>query len=242
MRIGNDVAQRVVFTYAFPLDGDTVLYPVYQPGSIAYGSIRMSREEFEWRFVGSYASTALNYPEGSALEGSLHEVEHLNPWLRSRNDSPSVQLMLQGYVFVNETCLDEWWSSAKDALAEHRLGGEGRYGFGRVRGMVDEVAPDELLFGQYVYDLRAHRPRVHVPQGSPVLAHTLIGDGWTADSGEVEPLVGRNWNDQLGGAGRGLVTLAAACLAPGSTLKDPHWVEIGADGVWRPADTSEQTV
>ena len=61
-----------------------------------------------------------------------------------------------------------------------------------------------------------------------MLAHTPVMGGFEAPTGELEPLVGQNWHPQRG-AGRELITLAAACLAPGSRVKVATQAEISLD-------------
>ncbi len=229
---GAEVENWLAFTYAYLLDDGRALYPVYTDGTVVYGPGAMSAEEFSWRFLATYASTALNYPESSAHIGSLHEVEHLAPWPRTATGRLAKQpIQLLGYIFVDQTCPAGWWAQVQVALAEFRLGGEGRYGFGHVTGRLHPLAASERLFGLYEVDLSGSRPAVLLSGEVVLLAHTPAVGGLEVLAGELEPLVGRNWHPQRG-AGRELVAVASDCLAPGSRVRGLQRAEIGPNGLW----------
>lgn len=233
---GAEVKKWLAFTYAYPVDDGRVLYPVYADGAMVYGPgpARMSAEDFAWRFLASYASTALNYPESSAHAGSLHELEYLSPWPRPASERPTEQpTRLLGYIFVDKTCPPNWWARAQVALKEFRLGGEGRYGFGRVTGRLQVLAANDRLFGLYNVDLSGDRPIILLTDEAVLLAHTQATGGFKVLTGVIEPLVGRNWHRSRG-AGRELVILDKdkTCLAPGSYVTGLRQVQIGPYGIW----------
>ena len=102
---------------------------------------------FEYTFLGSYVSTALDYSRSAADEGTLHEVEYLSPYTRDEGRP----VFLVGDLWVQDS-LPEALNGWKDALGKVQLGGERSYGWGRVRllsdfkeGPRDADGEDEVL-------------------------------------------------------------------------------------------------
>ncbi|MGB9873322.1 MAG: hypothetical protein ACPLYD_16895, partial [Anaerolineae bacterium] len=69
--VGQRVNAELAFTYLYPATGQDVdLWPWGDP------------DEFAWRYLNSYAGTALDYDRNAAEEGSLHETEFIAPVTR----------------------------------------------------------------------------------------------------------------------------------------------------------------
>ena len=66
--VGQRVSEELAFSYFYPTISDEVTLWPWDDA-----------ERFAWHFLGSYASTALNYNQNSAAEGSLHETEFIAP-------------------------------------------------------------------------------------------------------------------------------------------------------------------
>ena len=210
--VGKQVNDELAFSYFYPATGEEVdLWPWDDP------------ERFAWRFLGSYASTALDYSQNSALDGSLHETEFIAPYTR---DGQPVKLV--GYIFEQEGCNLPW----QDALNRLQVGGERTYGWGRVRvESCQEVEPTEKLFGRYALDLSAARPVVSLPEDANLLAHTLAhGDQAIPAQGRVVPLVGRETRSAHE-HGRSVI-LTAICWEPGSCTLGQTQVQIDHHGIW----------
>lgn len=183
--IGQKVHDELAFTYLYPTvarDGTVGPWPW--------------ADGFRYRFLSTYASTALDYGAGSAEEASLHEVECLTPYtrdgipvfltgldgrpLRPEARSPAhtrdaMPVFLTGYVFQQESSDLNW----KGALQRLQIGGERGYGW----GSVEEVTVSELderpvsLFGtDHTAHLDGNAVRIHLAVGQPILAHTLAAD------------------------------------------------------------------
>ncbi|HEB77761.1 MAG TPA: hypothetical protein ENI90_04450, partial [Methylothermaceae bacterium] len=128
-RIGGLVRKHFRFGYLWPsLDGQTPYFPWKHP-------------DFDYLFLGSYASTALDYRRSAALAGQLHETEFIAP--RTRTDGP---VFLLGNLWVKDSLpgdLARW----QVALERVQLGGERGYGWGRVRLAIEQDATQRTACG-----------------------------------------------------------------------------------------------
>jgi len=207
--VGKTINGQLAFSYFYPTtdpDGEVRLWPWH--------------DDFRRLHLSTYASTALAYPEQSADEGTLHEVECLVPQTMNGGD----QVYLSGYVLALDDAPP--WESA---LWRLQLGGERGYGWGRVEPVTEPSAGRDL-FG-YKLDLNADRPIVHIPENGVLLAHTLAAGLEPAGvSGRIEPLVGRVTNREGHFGGR--LTSAQICLTPGTRTLRPITLQIGAYGIW----------
>ena len=216
--VGERVRQELAFSYFYPTIGETVnLWPWEKA------------DEFAWCYLGSYASTALNYDRNTAEEGSLHETEFIAPTTR---DGQPVYLV--GYIFERQGCTLPW----REVLSRLQLGGERTYGWGRVQCPAEEPLPvsaGEPLFGFYAMQLDRDRPVLRASKDVPLLAHALAAEfqGRRPVSnvrGPIEPLLGRE-TDPQGQFGASLPP-ARICWPPGSTLTPHAEIIIGEYGIW----------
>ncbi|MCX7597189.1 MAG: hypothetical protein N2235_26265, partial [Fischerella sp.] len=90
--IGEQVHQQLAYTYFYPATKANGDYKIHLPWE--------NEHLFRRQFLSSYASTALNYPQQSADEGLLHEVEFISP----RTLDSGEQVYLVGYVFAKNSC------------------------------------------------------------------------------------------------------------------------------------------
>ncbi len=211
--VGDRVNEELAFSY---------LYPSEEPDRVAAWPWCRPRE-FEWLFMGSYASTAL-VDARTADEGTLHETEFIAP--RTRSGRP---VYLVGYVF-ELTGSDLPW---REAVGRLQLGAERASGWGRVASPEFGEGPDLSAFGMgWEMRLQTARPQLRPPEGGPWLAHVDSGSGIKAE-GHLEPLVGRQ-TDLVSAAAGVELSQAAICWAPGSRLLGREWCEIGRNGIWRP--------
>ncbi len=212
IKVGSQVNEELAFSYFYPASGEQVdLWP--------WGD---KADEFAWRYLGTYASTALNYTQSAAAEGSLHETEFIAP--RTRNGQP---VNLIGYIFAQAGCNLKW----RDMLSRLQLGGERTYGWGRVAKAKVESAGD-LLFEHWQIELTKNRPVLTATdKDAPLFAHART-DGLQAQ-GRIEPLVGRQTSDsgKHGEAPRE----AEICWAPGAHISADTRITIGAMGIWKSA-------
>ena len=216
---GEKVHRDLAFTYFYPAlkSGDD--YRVVWPWK--------DESTFRRRFLNSYQSTALYYPQQSAAEGSLHEVEFIAPHTLDTGEA----VFLKGYIFETESCDLKW----KCAVKRLQLGGERGYGWGAVK-LVGEPKPIEnkLFDGQITFENDKERPVIHLPENCRLLAHTLAEN--LAADGEVEPLVGREWrsNDPKNPYAGQYVDFSGVYYAPGSRVRAEQKItfQIMHHGLW----------
>jgi hypothetical protein len=208
--MGELVSQQIAFSYLYPeSESGQPLFPYQSPTGLAYGFYNgkevLSADVFAWRYLNSYASTALDYNANAAEEGTLHETEFIAPQTRSDGSPGTYDVYLTGYVFVRADCTLSYW---RTALEELQVGGERKSGWGRVRlaGEIEDIGrTKKKLFGLIEYDLSAGPPTVEVKPRTPLLAHVSLLNGFCQATitfkGDIEPLTSRAW-DKYKGAGQ----------------------------------------
>jgi hypothetical protein len=205
---GAAMDEQLAFSYFYP-STDTNKVAVWPWGG--------TTEEFIWRFVGSYASTALQDGRSSE-EGSLHETEFIAP--RTRYDEP---VYLVGHIFEREGCSLRWQS----VLDKLQFGGERTYGWGRV---AQARAPTRVrgCFGNLV-SLNEERPLLILSKGRFLSAHAVTDH--LQCEGVIEPVVGRETASD-GRFGQNFSD-PQICWVPGSRVTDSVTLAIGEFGLLR---------
>ncbi len=225
--IGRQIREHFRFGYLWPsLDRKRPCFP-------------WKCDAFDYLFLGSYASTALNYSREAAEEGTLHETEFIAP--HTRTDEP---VFLVGDLWVKTTLPDDL-ADWERALGQIRLGGERGYGWGRVRlerlEMERPTNQEQVDRGTttagHQWEARDDRIVITVPKGSHLTAHAIAaGDGAVGGlTGPVEPLVG--WERKEDGR-YGLSEKVRVAYAPGSRVSEmitEITVCVGEHGVWQAA-------
>lgn len=218
-QVGLELQQGLAFSYLYPTvdsTGKLTQWP-WQPG-------------FDSRFLSTYPSTALVYPERSADEGSLHEIEFVSPYTLDTGEP----VFLSGYLFEGID-VPGW----KQAMARLQLGGERGYGWGQVNlvrldelGKAEDAAksPYAIWPGcEFVPVLGA--PRLKLQEKTTIYGHLDANRAlMSVVEGPLEPLMGRE-TVSASGAGQQVVR-AKICYAPGSVVKKPIQVQIGPFGAW----------
>lgn len=211
--IGDKVNKLLGFSYFYPA--------ISQSEQISYPWDK--ENQFRHRFLSSYTSTALVYPQQAADEGLLHEVEFLSP----RTLDEGKQVYLIGYVFEKDDSTLKW----RDACTRLQMGGERGYGWGMVE-LIGEPVETQALFGEQVtFNGDGDQPII---QSETLLAHTL-STGLSA-TGEIEPMVGREWrshNLKNRFAGQHIEKFCDPCWVPGSTMKQSQKFVIQDFGIWK---------
>lgn len=230
---GEAIRQSARFTYLFParlVNGTWLAWlPEYvqekgliwrrEDQSAEAGAVVPDRRFRRW-LIDTRPGTAIDPDSDSAAEASLRETECVMTRWRSGNPNETGRVALAGYVFL------------KDGLASDLrkvttlfLGGDTRYGLGRVRRI--EFAHANDVFGAPA-DLDDDSPRVR----SPLLqAH---GDTTRALCGACEALTG--WDRTAGGA----PTPTTPRWVPGSRLPEPSDVDVAwridKEGTWNDSE------
>lgn len=212
-KCGEKVNQELALSYFYPsTQADTVtLWPWEDPA------------EFAWRYLNTYASTALNYEQNSAEEGSLHETEYLAPY--TRQGEP---VYLVGYLFEREGGSLKW----RQALSRLQVGGERKYGWGRLKvETVRDESAQKGFWPAWQVALSGARPSLRADGQAKLYAHLLHSDALLNLWGTLEPLVGRETESAAHHGGR--VSFHRLAWAPGSSLaalNNP--LRIGNFGLW----------
>lgn len=224
-KVGEYAIDKFRFGYLWPsLDGDKPCF-------------YWDREDFDYLFLDSYASTALDYSACSTEEGSLHETEFIAPV--ARNGKP---VYLLGDLWVNEGAKDkiddESWQRSMENL---QLGGERTYGWGRLALCLNEWNGKIKGSGKTVvghpWRVEGKEIVVTLNEGEIITAHALAAvkskengqdlrytdeitpqSGTSASTkdvaGPVEPMVGREWSAFAGQK----VCYSGVYFSPGSKV------------------------
>jgi hypothetical protein len=218
---GNQVNNQLAYTYFYPATKQNGNYQIQW----SWGD---EESLFRRRFLSSYTSTALVYPQQVADEGLLHEVEFISP----RTLDTGEQVYLIGYVFEKDGCVLKW----KNACKHLQFGGERGYGWGAVDCNPEKDIEDieemqkmqstELFDGEAFFIDREDRPIIQ--QTGRLLAHAKSKD--LSAKGEIEPLVGREWkvSNQAGQH----VEFCDLCWIPGSFVDSSLNFKIEKFGIW----------
>jgi hypothetical protein len=213
--VGDFVKQHLIFGYFFPaFASGEVFIPRWNDGAFTFGN--HSAAEFEREFLRSFASTAIEAESNSAAEGQLHEVEYIVPKVEGN------QVLMVGHLIVAENdrikcdppeVLVDGLPLFSRVLKEIQIGGERRYGWGKLVYQGSTREPG--IFGHELKTVNG-KPVIEIKAGESLPAHFRV-EGLRAH-GEIEPLLGREWN-QTTGPGRQL-SQAEICYVPGSVVEE----------------------
>lgn len=243
-KVGDYVERHLRFSYFFPatkpdLQSKFAFRPEFSRKGEYYGSL--SRNEFERRYLNSWASTAISPKNFAHEDGSLHETENLSA--RASNAEPAAKLYFTGYAYFNDsrkTCSGDNRTQDDNYILqlmnELFIGGERRYGFGRVVRFKSDQA-------QYLGNLNGADPEPwEIGTSSPFLAAHLIYRDELKDKvrGPLEPFLGRVWKSQNGrtaggpeGAGHNFSDVNI-CWVPGSEIINGSIsIIVNSMGMWK---------
>jgi len=220
-QVGNQVRQQTRLSYLFPAQrvGEKWLawLPQYEQGTGLQwwredGTGSVPDAHFRRWLLTTRPGTAIDSNSDTAAEGTLREYEVINLWSRWGSPSSPQPVALAGYIFIDngadQTVFD---------VEELFIGGDTRYGLGRIRKV--ECSEADRIFDKPV-DLTGSDPRVRTGQ---VLAHALPN--------RAINLLG-TW-EQLGMWDYGEFKTAQLVWVPGSQAGDNSslW-RIREDGLW----------
>ena len=214
----NLVKKHFRFGYLWPsLDGIKPYFP-------------WEHNDFDYLFLDSYTSTALDYTANAAQEGSLHETELIAP--AARPDGSPVYLLGDLWVMIENLPADlrDW----QEALKNIQLGGERTYGWGRLACCSDwnniQSGCGRTIAG-HEWQETSKEIVLTLNKGDNITAHALAcGPGAaTSLTGSIEPLVGREWGEFAGQYPK----FGGVYFAPESRVVDPGTkFKIGNNGRW----------
>lgn len=230
---GTVLRENARFTYLFPAECDgkhwRAWLPRYeQPAGLVWrredrqdGEYHLPDRQIRMRLLDARPGTAIDPDSDSAEEGSLRETECVLPQWRSSESS----VAFVGYVFLKQDLPE-----LRDLTALF-LGGDSRYGLGRLRRL--DMTPASDVFGAQI-DLNQGAPSV---RSNRLLAHTHQDAGRLEIIGSHELLAGwdRTRHDPF------LPIAEMPLWTPGSRVRDGRvadW-EIGENGIWKFAGDSQ---
>ncbi len=230
-KYGELFKKDVLLTYFYPaLDPDIPLLPKFTNEGLKYGDCTES--EFESLFIKSFGQTAVLPDSNTAEHESLHESEFIAPCVGAEQSS----VYFVGYIFIKngaKTKNNEFvgWDSEeiklKPILSEVFVGGDRKYGWGRLKLNSSPLASD--VFGFVVRD----NMEVEIPPGKPIPAHLVINNDLKL-KGDIEPLVGREWGEHNNKVGAGQkISNADICWMPGSVLTNDQKIILNEYGLLR---------
>jgi hypothetical protein len=212
--IGQQVHRNLAFTYFYPALQSDNAYQVVWPWE--------NETLFRRRFLSSYQSTALTYPQHAAAEGMLHEVEYIAPYTLDTGQP----VYLKGYIFAKAECTLAWQS----ALKRLHIGGERGYGWGATELVQISPCKDDQLFGGVAQFQQSNNSfTISLPKDGRLLAHTKADNA--AIIGNLEPLVGREWRSD-GYAGQ-RIAFSGVCFSPGSQVHRNCTFAVKDFGIWQ---------
>jgi hypothetical protein len=223
VEIGKRVHEELAFSYFFPALRDV------EEGRVQVCWPWVDPEEFRYRLLGSYVSTAVEAATAAAEEASLHEVEFISP--RARDTGQPVFLL--GYVFQKATSSLQW----RDVLDRLQFGGERSYGWGRIQSVAELLEPvphqAHLFDSQLHFDGSGARPHIIARRGARIPAHVRIASkpptAGEPVQGTLEPLVGREWRRSPGER----LSDPVICYAPGArVLSESRRFVVTKFGIW----------
>ena len=213
--VGRAVHKHFRFGYLWPsLDRENPYFP-------------WKNDDFDYLFLGSAASTALEHSRRAAQDGTLHDVEFIAPTTRTGDE-----VYLLGDLWVQDP-LPSVVAGWQDALRAFALGGEQGYGWGRVRLEQDPQPPmGNNSIGGFAWHVDGQEIVLTAPADSRITAHAVAAgeQAVTNVEGVVEPLVG--WERQESGGYR-LTQNVVVAYAPGATVGEETTVSIGCYGIYK---------
>lgn len=222
--VGDTLRDHARLTYLYPAERSGERWVAWLPRFEDGAGLCWQREDgrgepvpdrpFRRRLLTTRPGTAIDPASDSAAERSLRETECVSDRWRDGQEDDRVACV--GYVF---TRTEQAKKRALEVVETLFLGGDTRYGLGRMRRLALDEARD--VFGARV-TLGGRDPQLSTGR---VLAHTEAG-GETTMRGAKERLVG--WDNRA----RAVFAGGAPLWQPGSRAGDSlHW-RIEASGSW----------
>ena len=204
---GTFFKDRIIFSYFFPaLDPDSPLLPCFTEEGVKYG--KWSEDEFQSHFLGSSTNTAIEPDSNTAEDETLHESEYIHHKVKEAASGKVRDVFFVGYVFISDDVSmrgqpviwqgEAGWS-LRNAIQEIFIGGDIKYGWGRLILQNKKSEPDqEKVFG---FTFKGNgSPQIEFNaknSGKPVPAHLSVDCSLNVN-GDIEPVIGRNWRNEDG--------------------------------------------
>jgi hypothetical protein len=240
-KVGQFVEENIRFGYFFPEQNGQRFLPQLANGELFFGNL--TKEEFEYRFLISEASTAIEPKRFAQADGTLHETEYLfRKSLQSQLASP---LYFSGYLYLqhdrhgtaDDICALRQANDRDlmENLRELFIGGNRRMGAGKL--LREGEIPDDKDSG--------NSPLPTPGSNDWSLAHRYLAGHLKCEpngakakgkiAGPIQPLVERVWASlTMGKRGPGQhLTHAVVAWMPGARVLDEKLTfGVAAYGRW----------
>lgn len=222
--IGQQLQEHARFSYLFPaeqVNGRWLAWlPRYEERGLRWcredGQDGISDRAFRKRLLDTHPGTAIAPGTGAAEDGTLRETESVH--FRWRGQS-ACSVAFVGYVFLHQNLARNIMNTLRQ-IKELYIGGETRYGFGRL--MRVDCSQAASFFQDAEVGLGTSEPVVRI---GFAMAHTRM-DGLSGVIGAMECIAG--WDMVTGGLKEGELT-----WAPGSCWTEKRNCAIREDGLWQ---------
>jgi len=209
--VGEKIREYFRFSYFYILEDNEIYCPCFSKEGLVYGNKKkITKNQFEYKFVGGRVSTSIDFSSKTAKQGSLHEIEFINNKYTDKNGNIKNTKII-GIVWVSKDAGlpseagnsqvdikgDGLYVNGLNLLKELTFGGEQNYGFGRVRLCC--INEGKKLF-PVEDNLNEDKVIVTVKKDNPVLSHVKIksdkNDGLIRFRGDIELLSGREYSNK----------------------------------------------
>lgn len=214
-----------ILSYFYLSKEERIFLPRYTPEGLMIGD--MPAGDFEAKYLTAITKTAIEPVNLAAEEASLHETEFIKA---------DPELALVGYLFLKNGRVEI--DKLKETLSSLSIGGERRYGFGKIRYLADwkemKIADKDKTIELFGIKVKvAADGDFDFPANEPIFAH-LDANGTESIKikGAIEPLVGREWGKDKERVGYGQhITEARICWVPGSIIEEECTLKLGEFGI-----------
>ncbi len=222
--IGENLLQNVRFSYLFPAEkiGDeyAMWYSEYSDGLVWKREDTPNDDkpnrDFKSKILYSFPSTSIDPKSDSAEEGTLRELECIQPYWQISNHYPPPEMFMVGYVFIADESVQNQVFSIKKLM----VGADTRYGFGHIE-LVKH--PEASRFLDYEVELNHTNPRIK----SNIAFGHIMPDPHFKFKGDFEVLEGRYLQR---------IYTQGLTWKPGTKVDSDQdvYFEILDNGLWRP--------
>jgi len=225
------IKNNLIITNFYPVIENQVCLPKFKEEGFYYG--QYPKYEFESLILDSYTSTALQMK--TAEEGSLHEIEFL------KNKVKGKDLEFEGYIGIKNDKIKEEQGDVKILYNENAfflkeiienisVGGERKYGFGRLS--LSSQYPQQV---EDIWKFQIEENKIIIGENKTTPFYINITNNFNKKFiGDIEPIVGRLWIDDAlsGRAGSGQeVSKYGLCVVPSSLILEKIKIELNAFGI-----------
>lgn len=231
--VGRRVQESARFSYLYPAEQKEnnwqAWLPCFEHGKGLIWQNENPSEEplsdrsIRRRLLSTWPSTAIDPSSDTASEGTLREVEVINSHWREKGEPGQIRVAMVGYLFVR----DEELRNQIQEIRELFIGGDVRYGLGRLKRMGDLEKVNSLF-----------NRSIEIDEDDPILtsdclfAHVQVEKtGKVNIRGDIEAIAG--WDQ----AGNQMETGFGLCWVPGTKItsrndKPIKW-KIKESGLWK---------